>query len=128
MPKQKRRSKLLKTLYYKDEPFYGMSDTCTGQIEINIEFIWKLAKKDEDKFLRLFSLTYTHEYIHTIVSDIVQELYTCGEEKFIRKILGEEWNKEMEKYYECVSPSKSFVIKRRLSTKRKKRRNYMGRH
>ena len=76
MPKQK--GKLLKTLYYKDEPFYGMSDTCTGQIEINVEFIWKLARKNENKFIRLFSLTYTHEYIHTIVSDIVQELYTCG--------------------------------------------------
>lgn len=117
MTKQKRRNKLLKTLYYKDEPFYGMSDTCTGQIEINVEFIWKLSKKSEDKFIRLFSLTYNHEYIHTIVSDIVQELYTCGEEKFIRKILGEEWSKEMEKYYECVQPSKSFVINRKLVTK-----------
>lgn len=116
MPKQNRQSKLLKTLYYKDEPFYGMSDTCTGQIEVNIEFIWKLAQKNEDKFIRLFSLTYTHEYIHTIVSDIVQELYTCGEEKFIRKILGEEWNREMEKYYECVPPSKSFVLKKNYSS------------
>jgi hypothetical protein len=108
MPKQKKRNKVLKTLYYKDEPFYGMSDTCTGQIEINVEFIWKLSKKNEDKFIKLFSLTYIHEYIHTIVSDIVQELYTCGEEKFIRKILGEEWNKEMEKYYECVQVKRNY--------------------
>ena len=120
MPKQK--GKLLKTLYYKDEPFYGMSDTCTGQIEINVEFIWKLAKKNEDKFMRLFSLTYTHEYIHTITSDIVQELYTCGEEKFIRKVLGEEWNKEMETYYECIPPTKSFVIKKQIQKNKKQKR------
>ena len=107
---QKKTWKSLRTMYYRDEPFYGMSDSCTGQIEVNVEFIWKLCKKDEDKFIRIFGLTYTHEYIHTIVSDILEELYTCGEEKFIRKILGEEWNKEMETYYECVPPSNSFVI------------------
>ena len=110
--KQRKQGKAFQTKYYHDEPFYGMSDTCNGQIEVNIEFIWKLCKKDENKFIQLFSLTYTHEYIHTIVSDIVQELYTCGEEKFIRMMLGEEWNKEMETYYECVSPSNSFVIKK----------------
>ena len=107
------KGKSLRTMYYTDEPFYGMSDTCTGKIEINVEFIWKLCRKDEEKFIRFFAVTYTHEYVHTIVSDILEDLYTCGEEKFIRKILGEEWNKEMEKYYECVPPSKSFVIKKK---------------
>ncbi len=121
---KRKRGKAFQTKYYRDEPFYGMSDTCTGQIEVNIEFIWKLCKKDEEKFIRIFSLTYTHEYIHTIVSDIVEELYTCGEEKFIRKILGEEWNKEMETYYECVPPSKSFVIRKQiLKNKKQKRKN-----
>lgn len=108
----KNREKTFQTKYYRDEPFYGMSDTCTGQIEVNVEFIWKLCKGNEDRFIKLFSLTYSHEYIHTIVSEIVEELYTCGEEKFIRKMLGEEWNKEMETYYECVPPSKSFVIRK----------------
>ncbi|MBI5003236.1 hypothetical protein HZC31_07670 [Candidatus Woesearchaeota archaeon] len=119
---KRKRGKSFQTKYYRDEPFYGMSDTCTGQIEVNIEFIWKLCKKDENKFIKLFSLTYTHEYIHTIVSDIVEELYTCGEEKFIRKILGEEWNKEMETYYECIPPTKSFVIKTKQTQKNKKQK------
>ena len=119
---KRKRGKAFQTKYYRDEPFYGMSDTCTGQIEVNIEFIWKLCKKDENKFIKLFSLTYTHEYIHTIVSDIVQELYTCGEEKFIRKILGEEWNKEMETYYECIPPTKSFVIKKQIQKNKKQKR------
>ena len=112
------KGKSLRTMYYRDEPFYSMSDTCTGQIEVNIEFIWKLCKKDEDKFIRIFGLSYAHEYVHTIVSDILEDLYTCGEEKFIRKILGEEWNSEMEKYYECVRPSKSFTIKRKSNRKK----------
>ncbi|MBI5073530.1 hypothetical protein HZA99_06960 [Candidatus Woesearchaeota archaeon] len=119
---KKLSGKSLRTMYYTDEPFYGMSDTCTGQIEINIEFIWKLCKRNEDKFIRIFGLTYTHEYVHTIVSDIVEDLYTCGEEKFIRKMLGEEWNKEMEKYYECIPPSKSFVIHKKQKIKKKTRK------
>ena len=119
---KRKRGKVFQTKYYHDEPFYGMSDTCSGQIEVNVEFIWKFCKKNEEKFIKIFSLTYAHEYIHTIVSDIVQELYTCGEEKFIRKILGEEWNKEMETYYECIPPTKSFVIRKQIQKNKKQKR------
>ena len=81
MPKQK--GKLLKTLYYKDEPFYGMSDTCTGQIEINVEFIWKLARKNEDKFY------IKHEWNNRIK---IKTKESNNKEDYIYKIDKEVWS------------------------------------
>ncbi len=98
---KKHSGKLLKTLYFADEPFYGKSDICTGEIRVNIQLLWKLCKQYEDAFISLFSVTYTHELVHNLINDILSDLYSCGEEKVIRTMLQEGWDKGVEEYYLC---------------------------
>jgi hypothetical protein len=98
---KKSSGKSLQTLYYADEPFYGKSDICTGEIRVNIQLLWQLSKKKENDFIKLFSMTYTHEIVHTLINAIFSELYSCGEEKVIRTLLQEGWDKGVEEYYLC---------------------------
>ncbi len=104
MPKKyprKSLGKALQTLYYADEPFYGKSDICTGEIRVNVQLLWKLSKQNDDGFIKLFSVTYTHEIVHTLINAILSNLYSCGEEKVIRTLLQEGWDKGIEEYYVC---------------------------
>lgn len=98
---QKYSEKLLKTLYYADEPFYGKGDICTGEVRVNIQLLWELSKTKEEDFIPIFSVTYTHEIIHLLINAILSELYSCGEEKVIRDLLQEGWDKGIEEYYIC---------------------------
>lgn len=100
--------KTFQTLTYAEEPFYGKSDITTGEIQVNIQFLWELSKGDEDAFIRLFSVTYSHELIHTLIENILMDLYSCGEERMIRILLQERWDKGIDTYYQCggVSPTK----------------------
>ena len=81
------------------EQLYGQLDEIHNLIEINIEYIWCITK-DEDKFIDEFAKTYAHELIHLLLANIMHELFEVGEEKAIRKLLHEEWDKELKKYYE----------------------------
>lgn len=100
--------KTFQTKRYAEEPFYGKSDIATGEIQVNIQFLWELSKENEDTFAQLFSVTYAHELIHTLIGNILMELYSCGEEKMIRTLLQERWDKGIDTYYQCkgVSPIK----------------------
>ena len=93
---------------YAEEPFYGKSDIASGEIQVNIQFLWELSKGDEDAFIRLFSVTYTHELVHTFIGNILMDLYSCGEERMIRILLQERWDTGIDRYYQCggVSPTK----------------------
>lgn len=103
MPQKQKKvqQKALQTLYYADEPFYGKSDICTGEIRVNIQLLWKLCRQHEDAFIPLFSVTYTHELVHTLINGILSDLYSCGEEKVIRTLLQEGWDKGIDEYYVC---------------------------
>ena len=92
------KDKILQTLDLGDELLYAQSDRCTREIDVNIQLIWERCE-DETKFIRKFSKTYTHEILHLLIDSILQELFEFGEEKVIRKMLKEEWNKELKKYY-----------------------------
>ncbi len=98
MPK-KRKQRMLKTLKLKDEPLFGSSNRCTEQINVNIQYIWEICKGNEDKFIKIFSKTYTHEMIHMLIGDIIEHLFEYKEEFIIRHMLKEKWDKEIKKYY-----------------------------
>ncbi len=82
--------------------FYGQSDEVEGEVQVNVELIWNLTQ-NEDKFIKIFSQTHSHELLHIIIAGIVDQLFYFKEEKIIRSILGEEWNKELAKYYKEMS-------------------------
>ncbi len=73
---------------------YGWSEK--GVIAINIERIWKEARK-ENKFIDEFTKTYAHELLHTLLEDL--ELPELAEEETIRAILGETWDSKLELAY-----------------------------
>ncbi|MBI2136276.1 hypothetical protein HYU06_04335 [Candidatus Woesearchaeota archaeon] len=81
------------------DALYGQLDEIHSLIEINIEYIWRISN-DEDKFIDEFSKTYAHELIHLLMANIMHDIFEIGEEKVIRKLLHEEWDKELETYYE----------------------------
>lgn len=81
------------------DALYGQLDEIHSLIEINIEYIWCITK-NENMFIDEFSKTYAHELIHLLITNIMHELFEVGEEKVIRNLLHEGWDKELKKYYE----------------------------
>ncbi len=108
----KGKDKILQTLNLPNEPLLGISDRCTSQISVNIELIWERCKGNENKFIKLFSKTYTHETLHMLIDGIVEDLLAYGEEKVIRTMLKEKWNKELRKYYHKNKKEKIKKIKK----------------
>lgn len=89
-----------KALQFLPDFLYGQSNACLGEVDINVEYIWEISKS-EDEFITLFAQTYGHEIIHILMENILLEVFTCGEERIIRKMLGEEWDKKLSTYYTC---------------------------
>ena len=71
-----------------------------GIIGINIERLW-LEARDEAKFVKEFAKTYAHELLHIEIAVAVgQDKRTVtGEEKAVRKLANEPWDKEIEAGY-----------------------------
>ena len=90
----------MKSVQRKPGALYGESNPYRGEIDVNIEYIWKTTK-NEDKFIKVFAQTYNHELIHMIIQMILGELIECEEERFIREMLSEEWDKGLSKSYSC---------------------------
>ena len=67
-------------------------------IAVNIQLLWE-TYEDEDKFIKNFAKTYTHELLHQLIDDILQEVRYFKEEEIIRKMLKEPWNEAVRKLY-----------------------------
>lgn len=85
------------------EDLYGFSADVDNNIHINIELLWKHSGKNEDKFIKTFAQTYAHELLHVTILDNLLDLFSCNEERFIRRMMGEAWTKSLSKYYTCKS-------------------------
>ncbi|MBS3127992.1 hypothetical protein J4410_02515 [Candidatus Woesearchaeota archaeon] len=90
----------MKALQFLPDFLYGQSNACLGEVDVNVEYIWSIGK-DEDEFITLFAQTHCHEIIHILIEDILLELFQCEEERLIREMLSEEWDKRLSKYYTC---------------------------
>lgn len=86
------------TKIVKDErkSWYGYCEN--SQISVNIQLLWE-ESENEDKFIKDFSRTYTHELLHDLIDELFWDVRYYTEEKYIRKMLGEHWNKEIRKLY-----------------------------
>ncbi len=69
-----------------------------GKVFINVEKISKKTKS-ESSFIKKFSTILMHETLHFLIEDEVKDDYIVGEEKAIRKICKEPWNKLLEEQY-----------------------------
>ncbi len=88
--------KLTKIIKGEEADWYGFLED--GAIHVNIQKIWE-DEGCEDKFIKEFSLTYTHELLHELIEDVCFDLRCLYEEGMIRKILGEEWDEEIQSHY-----------------------------
>jgi len=76
-----------------------------NEIGINIQYIWELSHRQaENKFIKHFVNTYTHELLHMLIYQLHPEKnkrddYLYGEEKAIYAMMGERWTKEVDKFY-----------------------------
>lgn len=86
---------MLKT--YKDQD-YGFVQN--GVIGINIERIW-LETRSETIFMKEFAKTYAHELLHLAIARAIRNKKRTdkGEEKVVRKLCKEPWNKRIESLY-----------------------------
>ena len=71
-----------------------------GVIAVNIERLW-LETRNETKFTKEFTKTYAHELLHLLIAIAMgnKKRSNVGEEKAVRKICNEPWNKEIEAIY-----------------------------
>ena len=71
-----------------------------GVIGINIERIW-LETRNESRFIREFAKTHAHELLHISIAVAIKnkKRFQIGEEKVVRKLCKEPWNKEIEAIY-----------------------------
>ncbi len=91
----KKKRKMLRTLKSTD---YGMVED--GSIFVNVEKIWTQGKGSFNHFVKEFNLTCTHELLHILIADQVgNSTSIVGEEKAVRNMLNEKWNKKLEKQY-----------------------------
>lgn len=72
--------------------------TINGEIGVNIQKLWN-ELKDEDKFIEEFSKTYTHEKLHVLIDEILNDLRIRKEEYIIRSALNEDVSDEVLRYY-----------------------------
>ena len=74
---------------------YGyFEQEATNVVAINVYGIWddvkndKRVKNHEECFIRWFSKTVAHEYIHQQISDVMLDLFNDGEEWVNDKMIG----------------------------------------
>ena len=81
----------------KDQDYGFVRNNTIG---INIERIW-LETRGEAKFIKEFAKTYAHELLHIVIEATLgnKKRQVTGEEKVIRKLCSEPWNKEIEAAY-----------------------------
>ena len=86
---------MLKKIHDQD---YGFVKN--GIIGINIERLW-LEASSESKFIREFAKTHAHELLHIAIAMVLgnKKRTVIGEEKAVRKLAKEPWNKEIEASY-----------------------------
>ena len=86
---------MLKKIHDQD---YGFVKN--GAIGINIERLW-LEARDETKFIKEFAKTHAHELLHIEIAVALgkKKRAVIGEEKAVRKLAKEPWNKEIEAVY-----------------------------
>lgn len=69
-----------------------------SKIAVNLELLWKDAGYF-NAFSRQFSKAYNHEVLHIVLSG-VRKKRLLGEEKVVRRMMRERWNKRMRRAYE----------------------------
>ena len=86
---------MLKTIRDQDYGFIR-----NGVIGVNIQRLW-LESANEARFIREFAKTYGHEMLHLVIDRVLRnrKRTEVGEEKVVRKLIGEKWDKEIEKFY-----------------------------
>lgn len=72
-----------------DEDAYGYCIPGKTKIVVNLERIW-WETKEWDSFVKLYSETVLHEYLHYIIDEIVHDWKFEAEEVVIRILTGEE--------------------------------------
>ncbi len=88
------KGKVLRTVKSTD---FGFVEN--GAIFVNVEKIWNKAGSF-GKFANEFNVTCSHEMLHILIADEIGETGSIvGEEKTVRLITGEKWNKKLEKQY-----------------------------
>ena len=90
-----KKTKVLHTLKSTD---YGFVED--GAIFINVEKIWNQSKCNFNHFTKEFNTTCTHELLHTLIAEETDDKASLVcEEKTVRKLTKEKWNKKLEKQY-----------------------------
>lgn len=87
-----------KTKIIKGEETNWYGYTIDGDIYVNIQLLWEDYPR-EDWFIKEFGDTYTHELLHKLIDEYCVEIRLFKEEEIVRKMLGERWNKEIQKQY-----------------------------
>lgn len=87
-----------------DDLLYGYTETYTGSILINIQYIWN-KYKDTEKFIKVFTKVYDHEVIHLLIYDAIgkKKRTDYGEEYVVRKLLSEPFSNKSQDYYKKLS-------------------------
>ena len=70
-----------------------------GVIKLNLNLMWKRAKKNESQFIRELAEAILHENLHKLIGETVYEMNYLGEERTVRKLTGEKFGKQALKYY-----------------------------
>lgn len=71
-----------------------------GAVLVNVEKIWDQAKGKFCYFVKEFNVTCTHEMLHILIEQETGDSTSLvGEEKTVRCMQGEKWNKKLEKEY-----------------------------
>ena len=88
----------------EENDWYGYNEN--GLIAVNIQLLWE-ETQNEDKFIKNFNKTYTHEILHDIIDIILSEQRNYKEEEIIRKTLKEPWNKQIQEQYKKIKQNKT---------------------
>ncbi len=82
---------------------YGFTEGDT--VHINIQKLWAASNGDFSGFTSGFALTFVHETLHILIdgeickANPLLEVSLIAEEKIVRKLTNENWNKKLEKHY-----------------------------
>ena len=80
------------------------SDNDNWTIFVNVEHLWNRASAHAiDKFIKMFTNTYTHEVLHIVISNMYEDLeekYGLGEEFTVWFLMDEKMSNATRKYYE----------------------------
>lgn len=88
------KAKVFRTVKSTD---YGMVEN--GAIFVNVEKIWNMAK-GFNYFVKELNTTCTHEQLHILIgNELGDSTAIVGEEKTVRKLTYEKWNKKLQKQY-----------------------------